>query len=337
MLHLSAWPDRDDHDNGNGHPERPTRVLAALEGVRRAGLDDAVVKLPPRKATRAELESVHASSYLDWLEAACRAGGGQVDGDTFISTGSWSTALEAAGGLLAVLDSMEATGAGVGFSCHRPPGHHATSDQAMGFCLLNNVAVAAAVLAGRGHRVLVVDWDVHHGNGTEAIFWDDPRVLYVSTHQWPLYPGTGGTASLGGPNALGANINVPLPAGATGDVLAMAFDEVLSPVVERFQPDWALVSCGFDAHRDDPLAELSLTSADFADLAARVAAWAPAGRTVVALEGGYDLAAISASAGAVCSALLGVPYRPEPLSSGGPGRAAVAGAAQWLRRQGVLP
>jgi len=205
----------------------------------------------------------------------------------------------------------------------------------MGFCLLNSVAVAAAALAQRGQRVLVVDWDVHHGNGTESIFWDDPRVLYVSTHQSPLYPGTGAAADVGGPAALGTNINVPLPPGATGDVFAYAFDELVAPVVERFSPQWALVSSGFDAHRADPLAQLALSAGDFAALAVRAASWVGPGRTVVVLEGGYDLAAVSASTGAVFSALLGGSSRPEAPTSGGPGRQAVDDAREALRR--LLP
>ena len=323
MLYLSAWPEHDSHITGTSHPERPVRVGAALKGLSDAGLEEAIVRLAPRAATRDELALVHKPAYLDWLEAACQAGGGQLDPDTAVSPGSWGTALLAAGGVLAVVESMEEAGDGVGFAVHRPPGHHATADQAMGFCLLNNVAVAAATLMERGQRVLVVDWDVHHGNGTESIFWDDPRALYVSTHQSPLYPGTGAAADVGGPHALGLNINVPVPPGATGDVLAYAFDELVAPAVERFSPDWALVSCGFDAHRSDPLAQLALSAADFAGLATRAASWVGPGRTVVVLEGGYDLDALSASTGAVFSALLGGRFRPEGPTSGGPGRQAV--------------
>ena len=160
----------------------------------------------------------------------------------------------------------------------------------MGFCLLNNVAVSAAALVADGERVLIVDWDVHHGNGTQAMFWDNPSVLYVSTHQSPFYPGTGGADEVGGDEARGLTVNVPLPAGATGDVVRRALDEVAAPVIEEFGPTWVLISAGFDAHRADPLADLALSSGDFADLARTVAGYAPGrGRVVAYLEGGYDL------------------------------------------------
>jgi acetoin utilization deacetylase AcuC-like enzyme len=191
----------------------------------------------------------------------------------------------------------------------------------MGFCLLNTVAVAAASLLAGGERVLILDWDVHHGNGTEAIFWDEPRLLYVSTHQWPLYPGTGGPDATGGPQARGLNVNLPLPPGATGDVLLYAFDEVVAPAVARFGPTWVLVSSGFDAHRADPLADLALSAGDFAEMGRRARDFAPSpSRVLVVLEGGYDLTAVTRCTGALLSALSGGDYRPEPPTSGGPGR-----------------
>lgn len=334
MLHVSAWPEQDQHDTGPNHPERPRRVEAALRGLEQGHVEDMVVRLAPRQAQRAELERVHKPAYLDWLEKFCRSGGGQLDPDTVATPGSWETALLAAGGALAVVESLQQKGEGFGFVAHRPPGHHATADQAMGFCLINNVAVAAGALVSQGQKVLILDWDVHHGNGTESIFWDDDRVLYVSTHQSPLYPGTGSPSEIGGERARGANINIPVPPRATGDVMSYALDVMVAPAVEAFAPDWVLISAGFDAHRADPLADLMLSAGDFADMAVRASRWAPGpGRVIMVLEGGYDLAAIAASTGTIFSALLGGDYRPERSTSGGPGREAVDWAVEVYRRR----
>ena len=327
MLLVAAAPELDRHDVGPGHPERPARLPAALAGIDAADLRDAVVALDPRRATEAELSLVHPLPYLEALHAFCDAGGGALDPDTVAVPGSWDTALVAAGAVLAAVDGLAAGRGEVAFVAARPPGHHALRDEPMGFCLINNIAVAAAALAERGERVLVVDWDVHHGNGTQAIFWDDPRVLYVSTHQAPLYPGTGAVTETGGPGAPGLTVNVPLPSGATGDVVLRALDDVVAPVVARFAPTWVLVSAGFDAHRADPLAGLELTAGDFADLARRVQAFAPGpGRLALVLEGGYDLEALRLSVGASLAAVLDAPFRPEAASSGGPGLHAVDAA-----------
>ena len=180
-----------------------------------------------------------------------------------------------------------------------------------------------------------MDWDVHHGNGTQAIFWNDPNVLYVSTHQWPLFPGSGRADEVGGPDALGLTVNIPLPPGATGDVFRSAFDEVAQPVIDRFAPDWVLVSCGFDAHRADPLGELALSTGDFAHLARSVRGYAPRpGRLALFLEGGYNAAALRASTAATLGALLDLPDDAETPTSGGPGREAV-GKAMAARRSAI--
>jgi acetoin utilization deacetylase AcuC-like enzyme len=205
----------------------------------------------------------------------------------------------------------------------------------MGFCLLNNVAVSAAALAAKGQRVLIVDWDIHHGNGTQSIFWDDPRILYVSMHQWPLFPGTGQAQEVGGPNAAGLTVNIPLPRGATGDVVQCAFEQVAHPVIDSFAPDWVLVSCGFDAHRADPLGELALSTGDFAQLAQLVSSFVSRpGRLALFLEGGYSARALRSSTTAVLGTLLGVEVGLEPSTSGGPGREAVA-SAESARRSAV--
>jgi acetoin utilization deacetylase AcuC-like enzyme len=321
MLYVSASPELDHHHTGMSHPERPERVQAALDGLTEASLAEAIIDLPPRWATGPELERAHTRAYLRGLEEFCQSGGGPLDADTMVSAGSWTTALLAAGGALAAVDALRSAGEGIAFVAHRPPGHHATADQGMGFCLLNAVSIAAAHLVAQGERVMILDWDVHHGNGTQAIFWDEPNVFYVSTHQWPLYPGTGRVEATGGLSAPGLTLNIPVPPGATGDVMLYALDEVVAPAVEQFRPTWVLISSGFDAHGADPLANLALSAGDFADMAKRAQAFAPApGRLALVLEGGYDLAAVAHSAGAVVSALQGESYRPEPATSGGPGR-----------------
>jgi acetoin utilization deacetylase AcuC-like enzyme len=326
---------RDHHDTGRGHPERAARLEAVMHGVEGAQLGDAVVQGVPRPATRDELAGVHDPRYLTAIEEFAAAGGGHLDPDTAVSRGSFDTALLAAGSGLAAIEALERGSAAGAFVAVRPPGHHATATRGQGFCLLNNVAVCAAALVGRGQRVLIVDWDVHHGNGTQEIFWDDPRVLYVSTHQSPAYPGTGRASETGGPGAPGLTINVPLPPGATGDVALAAFDEVVDEAVESFAPTWVLVSAGFDAHRDDPLADLAWSDGDYAALTRRVASYAPGpARLIAFLEGGYDLAALRRSVTATVSTMAGATVHEEPPTTGGPGREAVAVAARVHREFG---
>jgi acetoin utilization deacetylase AcuC-like enzyme len=312
-----------------GHPERPSRVGAAAAGIDDLMLDTDRVDVDTRLATFDELAAVHDAAYLRELEAFCDAGGGKLDPDTYAGPESWVAAREAAGAGLAAIDAL-ASGAGdVAFVVARPPGHHALADRAMGFCLINNVAVAAAALATAGERVIIIDWDVHHGNGTQALFWNDDRVCYVSTHQDRFYPGTGAVDETGGPGARGLTVNIPLPAGATGDVMARALDEVVAPVSERFRPTWVLVSAGYDAHRDDPLADLALSSGDYAHLATTVRGFAPhAGRLAFFLEGGYDLGALRSSVGATLGSMVGAPRSADPATSGGPGADAVERARE---------
>ncbi|HVM52381.1 MAG TPA: histone deacetylase [Acidimicrobiales bacterium] len=314
------------HDTGRGHPERPARLEAVLAGIDVAGLDGEVVRVDPRPATRDELEALHPAAYLDALERFCRQGGGNIDQDTAAVPASWDAAVLAAGAgpdAVARLDRGEGDAA---FLALRPPGHHATPTRAMGFCLLNNVAVTAAVLVARGERVLILDWDAHHGNGTQDAFYEDPRVLYVSLHEYPLYPFTGKLRESGAGAGAGTTINVPLPDGATGDVYLRAFDELIEPAAEAFGPTWVLVSAGFDGHRADPLTGLGLSSGDFADLTIRSAGLVPAGRRIAFLEGGYDLQALADSTAACVAGLAGVEMRPERPTSGGPGRAVVDAA-----------
>jgi acetoin utilization deacetylase AcuC-like enzyme len=278
------------------------------------------VTVETRPADSLELGMVHTDVHLERLLRFSEQGGGSIDADTYATSESWAIATRAAGAGLVAIDELRRGRGNVAFVVARPPGHHALADRSMGFCLVNNVAVAAASLVAAGERVLIVDWDVHHGNGTEALFWDEPRVLYVSTHQWPSYPGTGRASDVGGSGAPGATVNVPLPAGATGDVVHRAFDRLVTPVVEAFAPTWVLVSAGFDAHRADPLADLALTAGDFAELARLVQGYAPSpGRLVLFLEGGYDIGALRTSVSATFGALVGAGAPAEGPSVGGPG------------------
>lgn len=304
----------------DSHPERPARTAVVRSAIDDLHLESDLIVAPTRVASRAELLRVHDASYLDELGAFCYGGGGDLDADTYATFNSWSIAQNAAGGGLAVIDELRRRDGGIGFVVTRPPGHHALANRAMGFCLLNNVAIAAAALTAVGERVLVIDWDVHHGNGTQQIFWNSPDVLYVSTHQWPLYPGSGSAEDVGGWNAIDRTINIPLPSGTTGDVLLRSLEEIAAPVIDEFQPTWVLVSAGFDAHRDDPLADLALTGGDFAQLALLAASFAPRpGRLALFLEGGYDLNALRSSVASSLGAVLGVTYDGESRSVGGPG------------------
>ena len=318
-----------------GHPERPVRVAAVMQGLADLNLGGDLVLVPSRAAEPHELDRVHSEHHLLHLRRFCREGGGSIDGDTYATSESWDIAVQAAGAGLVAIDELRRGRADLAFVAARPPGHHALADQSMGFCLINNVAVAAASLVAAGERVVIIDWDVHHGNGTEALFWEEPRVLYVSTHQWPCYPGTGRASDVGGAGAAGLTLNVPLPPGATGDVVRLAFERLVTPVVEEFAPTWVLVSAGFDAHRADPLAELALTAGDFADLARLVSGYAPTpGRLVLFLEGGYELDALRTSVAATLGALVGATEPVEPPSSGGPGMEQLDAVAT-RRREGL--
>lgn len=288
-------PDCLQHETGSGHPESPARltaVLSALDEQRFAGIE----RIEAPLATREQLARVHADSLItEVLDTPTPKDGRRLDADTLMSPGSAQAALRAAGGVCAAVDTVFSGTKKRVFCAVRPPGHHATHDTAMGFCLFNSIAVGAAhALAMHGiERVAIVDFDVHHGNGSQDIFWSDPRVLYVSTHQQPLYPGTGDVDETGAGNIL----NVPLPA-ATGSAGFRAISEqVVLPALENFRPQLLMISAGFDAHRLDPLAQLLLETDDYAwitrqlvDVAERHAG----GRVVSSLEGGYDLSALRA-------------------------------------------
>ncbi len=313
------------------HPERPQRLEAVLEGARRSPVADALIPLEPRHATRAELERVHPAAYLDQLRHISEVeGGGYLDPDTGTCAESWDASLLGAGAVLRAAEALAAGEAPAAFCAVRPPGHHATPDRAMGFCLVNNVAVTATALADQGERVLIVDYDAHHGNGTQDIFYEHPTVFYVSFHQWPLYPGTGRIEERGEGAGFGCNLNIPLPPRATGEVFLEGIDRIVAPLVEVFEPTWLIMSAGFDAHRRDPITDLGLTSGDYALITKRLMELAPAGRHLVVLEGGYDLQALADSSAAAMAALMGIEHLPEKPSVGGPGQRVLdAVAEEW--------
>lgn len=293
------------HDPGPGHPESPARLAAVLEALadpRFAMLE----RIEAPRATREQLLRVHRGELLDEvLGNTPRSGFYRLDPDTVMSPGSAEAALRAAGAVCAAVDDTIAGRVRRAFCAVRPPGHHATATTAMGFCLFNNLAAGAAhaLAAHAVERVAIVDFDVHHGNGTQAIFWDDPRVLYASSHQSPLYPGSGARAETG----VGNIVNAPLAAGTGSVGFRAAYTQIVLPALEAFRPQLLMISAGFDAHRLDPLANLNLEDADYAWITARlgdIAARHADGRVISSLEGGYSLTALRESVPAHVAALM---------------------------------
>ena len=291
-----------EHRPPAGHPERPERVRDVTAILESSGILEDLTRLPVRPATREQLERVHEPGYLDLVERVVTEGGGYLDaGDTVASPGSWQAATAAAGAALGAVDAVMTGGVDAAFALVRPPGHHATPDRAMGFCIVNHAAVAAAhaLSAHRLSRVLLVDFDVHHGNGTQDAFYNDPRVLYFSTHQHPAYPGTGKVTETGAGPGTGFTVNVPLPPDVGDDGFLRAFDEILLPLADRFRPELVLVSAGYDAHWRNSAYVAGIrermTVQGLAQLSSRLQTIADAhcpGRLVGVLEGGYDLEAL---------------------------------------------
>jgi acetoin utilization deacetylase AcuC-like enzyme len=299
-----------EHDMGPGHPESPNRLRAIMQQLERSGTAGRVTKIEPRKAEEVWITQIHSPSYVAALNTHQPASGRvSLDPDTSMSPGSLSAAYLAAGGALAAIDAIMRGDAEHVFCAVRPPGHHAEAARAMGFCLFNNVAIAARYVQKQFglSRVLIVDWDVHHGNGTQHSFEDDPSILFFSTHQYPHYPGTGRATERGSGAGQGFTINVPMEAGDGDDEYHAIFLKVLLPAADAFKPDFVIISAGFDAHRDDPLASMGLTETGYSDLTNLVAGIAKRhaqGRLLSSLEGGYDLTALSASVDAHLKALL---------------------------------
>jgi acetoin utilization deacetylase AcuC-like enzyme len=324
----------DRHAPRGHHPERPERLSAGRDAIARmVARGVRFERVSVRAATNDELVRVHDAQFLDAL-ARMRGEAGYLDPDTYVSADSVEVARLAAGSLVAMVDAIVDGPTKKGAALLRPPGHHARPARAMGFCLLNNVAVAAAHARARGlERIAVVDWDVHHGNGTQEIFWNDPHVLYVSTHQSPFYPGTGDAEEVGLGEGKGYTVNVPLAAGGGDAVYRSAFERVVLPVVESYRPDLVLVSAGFDASARDPLGQMELTPQAFGWMArelARIAGQSAGGRMVLALEGGYDLGSLEAGLErAIDGMLSGRAAEVPALSSADP---CVARAASWAKK-----
>ena len=305
-----------------GHPERPERLRAIMRALDESGVLARMQRLEFEPATLDQVTPVHLPRYVQILRDVCEHGGGHLDMDTYVTAGSYEIALLAAGACLTLADAIQLREVDNGIALVRPPGHHATISHGMGFCLLNNVAIAARYLLDTYHlqRVLIVDYDVHHGNGTENIFYGDPRVLYVSLHQYPHYPGTGHWRDSGQGEGQGMTLNVPLPPGVGDSGYQYAMDELIRPAAERFQPQFVFVSAGFDAHHRDPLAHMQLTIKGYVNLTRalkRIADEQAGGRLAVVLEGGYDLDALAQGAVAVCRVLLGDTDIPDPLGDSG--------------------
>jgi acetoin utilization deacetylase AcuC-like enzyme len=306
------------HRAPSGHPERPARAEAVRDALLAADIASRGTKIETRMATDHELAAVHGGAYLSQLERVVPGRQGWLDPDTYYSPGTWDAARAAAGSASELATRVLAGELAQGIAVVRPPGHHATRDQAMGFCLLNNVAVAAAAARAAGAaRVAIVDWDVHHGNGTQDIFWNDPSVLYASVHQFPYYPGSGAPSEIGGADARGSTVNVGLPAGSTDADYAAVFDHVFLPALAAFKPDLLIISAGFDAFEADPLAGMRVTHAGFAAMAQRLryAAQRWSGDRIIAvLEGGYDLDGLAGGMTATLGALTGDAKAPGAIA-----------------------
>jgi histone deacetylase 6 len=287
------------------HPEHPGRLAAIRSRLDADGLSDRCRRVSAREATDEELLAVHTPEHVARIAATAQREFAQLDPDTYTSRESAAAARLAAGGLIDLVGEVLSGSLSNGFALLRPPGHHAEADCAMGFCLFNNVAVAAKAAQRAGvRRIAIVDWDLHHGNGTQQSFEDDPDVLYFSMHEYPYYPGTGAPREAGRGAGRGRTVNVAWPPGMGDPEYLAAFDRVLLPVARAFDPGLVLVSCGFDAAAGDPLGGMRVSAAGYAAMTARLRALA-GGRVVLALEGGYNLDAISAAAAACTSVLLG--------------------------------
>ncbi len=305
-----------------GHPESPERLRAIMRMLKESDILPRLVALEPIIASDAQIGAVHSADHIARVKGLVSRGGGQFDSDTYCNSRSLDAARLAAGAVIRAVDAVMNREVDNAFAFGRPPGHHATPNRPMGFCLFNNIAIAAQYALTQHHleRVLIIDYDVHHGNGTQDIFYETSRVLYFSTHQYPHYPGTGDYDEIGEGEGIGFNVNVPLPPRVGDEGFQRVFDDLLFPIAERYRPQLILVSAGYDAHWSDPLAMENLSIAGYTSLARTVIAMAHElcdGRIVFTLEGGYNLPALAHGVAATLRAMLGDAEIPDPL---GPAR-----------------
>ena len=305
------------HDTGQ-HVENAKRLEALVSHLEQTGLKQQLTLVKPRAASVEELSLVHQRQYIWHIHDVAQKGGGWLDVDTVMSPDSYEVALYAAGGAIRAMEAVMDGEVGSAFALVRPPGHHATPRRAMGFCLFNNIAIAAqyALAKYRLERILIIDFDVHHGNGTQEAFYHNPQVTYTSTHQYPFYPGTGSVEETGSGEAKGATINIPLPAGCGDGEYLQVFEQIILPAARRFEPQLILVSAGYDSHWADGLALMQVSVTGFGQVARIIKGLAEelcGGRLVFSLEGGYNLNALAASVKATFDVLLGDSSIDDPL------------------------
>jgi acetoin utilization deacetylase AcuC-like enzyme len=306
-----------DHDTGT-HFENAKRLTTTLSLIEKSPIKAELISLPPRPATIEELSRIHAREYIEQIELKCKDGGGWLDSDTIVSSGSYKSAIYAAGAAITAVDSVMSKRVDSAFALVRPPGHHATCWHAMGFCLFNNVAIAAKYALSNYaiERILIIDFDVHHGNGTQDAFYTDSNVLYFSAHQYPFYPGTGSINEIGAKGGEGYTVNIPLLAGWGDKEYEAVFEDVLAPIAMRYKPQLILVSAGYDAHWADSIAQMNLSVSGFARLVEIIKILANTlcqGNLAFTLEGGYHLEALSSSVLGSLNILLGNKEFDDPI------------------------